>query len=79
MKVSCEVSGCSVYGKQYLFEYTPCCHVPLCEEHFEELVQKRKCSKECTSSYSQCDVCFDINGFECDCKNKKSKKRKSHL
>jgi len=67
--ISCEVSSCSKTGKHYDFEYTPCCCIPLCEEHYNELVSVRKCHDNCTNSEETCDTCFDINGYECQCES----------
>jgi hypothetical protein len=59
---SCEVCSCFKEAENY----TPCCHVPLCDEHFKLYPM---CSIEnCKYNYSDemCFVCININAYMCE-------------
>ena len=64
---NCEVIGCYNDYIGYFCE----CHVPLCEEHLISMFNNEcivcGCDKE------TCDVCFNINGHSCECRNKLNK------
>ena len=59
---SCEAGCCVNSGEQY----TPCCHVPLCDEHYDDLIHQ---CHNCDSEW--CETCIDYgNGYICSkCKN----------
>lgn len=51
------------------FEYTPCCHEILCDEHINEMMVKSCSIEDCENhSYDICRICLDINDeiFLCD-------------
>ena len=63
---SCEISGCT----EEAYEYTECCHVPLCEEHLDD---KEIYSEACSVCGGMiCWLCSERNPyFYCDSCGKK--------
>ena len=59
--MSCEVGSCA---EEICYKRTSCCHVPLCDNHYDELVKNRYCCEDCSGD-EICDACFDINGYMC--------------
>lgn len=58
--VSCECCGCVKKGT----ERVECCHVALCDDHFEELVKSESCCvPDCKNSMEMCHICMKINGY----------------
>lgn len=57
-KPDCEVCGCF---EKAGYDYTPCCHVRLCNAHFDELYECYYCNIKC------CDICIEQgNGILCN-------------
>ena len=60
----CEVGDC--FKKSY--NYTNCCHVPLCDDHYDVLMVKWYDNDECEWSHEEvCQTCLDINQQMCEC------------
>lgn len=58
-RVSCEVVEC---GNRSCY-YSPCCHVPLCEEHQSSIIMDLTCNK-CNYNTKMCIVCFNISDWQ---------------
>lgn len=59
----CEV--CECFNKAN--EYSDCYHVPLCDDHYDELMTYYCNNENCDWHIKVCETCLDINGKQCDC------------
>ena len=54
----CEVGGCGAYMR----EWSDCCHVPLCTDHYDELMKPTCYVEDCSEhDILMCTLCLERN------------------